>query len=597
MADVARDVAWETLRSQFPKSSVTALEDAEKTQLTAWQTLRSPRTPRKTRTPRMETRLRPGDGVITWKNFEEQRAQELLYRSEYFSGLLSSAIEVEASPPEDMQATLKASPAPLLIQAVSDRLDLANAKPGFTPPKMVLPATDVLHNRPRLGWPQEGHYYPNTPLVSALVQPQAACLKQTAQGRRARWVQELAQEASEHRPATSPLAWDSRVRSPLTAATTAGSTQEPADVQSITATALQSLDAWRETCEGVNTMLESGPAVLGAVPISKAAHRLNNTAKKVASVPGVHDEAFGRDHKATFEAQRSRELNGCEHIFSLLEDGISGKATQAELQYARLFSQLKLTNNQVFPKQFHRFDGLEASSTHRYTLTDVATSIIRKDDGFHKLPALLTSMDTVPLFADGHYFEVKVTSVFSSLGPATRPKPDESRGRSAGLVLGLMALPPSLEDEKAKYASDLSGCWCISTHGFYYARPGKRPCSPTRRASDVRVAATELPVSWRRKKPVHRPAPGKQLVCSWPATSTGEPAASHKLDWSVALNEGDSLGLLLLPSGALMMTCNGRRVLTIADAALPTDRMYFPLVEVSNHIRSIKLAHMASPPP
>eukprot|EP00930_Biecheleria_cincta_P047199 TRINITY_DN32667_c0_g1_i1.p1 TRINITY_DN32667_c0_g1~~TRINITY_DN32667_c0_g1_i1.p1 ORF type:complete len:598 (+),score=104.39 TRINITY_DN32667_c0_g1_i1:55-1848(+) len=597
MTDVARDAAWEPLRSQLTKSSVSALEHAETTQQSAWQTLRTPRTPRMTRTPRMETKVKPGDRVKAWKNFEEQRTQELLYRSEYLAGLLSSAAEIDAPPLEELRATLQSSPAPLLIQAVSERIDLANAKAGFVPPKMVLPATDVLHRRQRLGWPQEGHLYPAA-TAAASVPPQGALLQQSAQAQRARLLRELDQEASKD-PALTPMAQGPRLRTPLAAAGTAGGTMEPADSQSRPSTALHSLDAWRETCEGVNTMLDSTPPALGEVSTSRATHRLNNTALKVATVPGVHDDAFDRDHKATLEAQRMRELSSCENVFCLLEDGVSGKATQAEMQFAKFYGQLKLLNYQVsvFPKQFQRLDGLETSSTHRYTLTDAATSIVRNNDAFHKIPALLTSVDTVPIFADGYYFEVKVTSVFRTLGPAARPKPEESRGRSAGLVLGLMASPPSKEDQKAKYASDLSECWCISTHGFYYACPRQRPGSPTRPSSEQRVAGSELPLSWRRKKPVPRPATGEQLACSWPAPSTGDTAVSRKLDWSVALNEGDTVGLLLLPSGALMMTCNGRRVVIIADAALTTDRMYYPLVEVSNHIRSVKLAPMAWPPP
>lgn len=545
----------------------------------------------------MEAKVKPGDRVKNWKHFEEQRAQELLYRGEYLSGLLSSATEIEAPPLEELRATLKSSPAPLLIQAVNDRLDLANAKVGFSPPKMILPATDALHHRPRLGWPQEGHFYPSA-TSAASVQPQGALLQQSAQARRARLVRELAQEASAD-PALTPLAQLPRVITPLAAACTTGGTMEPADSQSRVSTALQSLDAWRETCEGMNTMLYCDPPALGEPSTSRATHRLNTTAMKVATVPGVHDEAFDRDHKTTLEAQRLRELNSCDNVFCILEDGVSGKATQAEIRFAKFYGQLKLMNDQVsvYPKQFHRIDGLETSSTHRYTLTDAATSIVRNDDAFHKIPALLTSVDTVPVFADGHYFEVKVTSVFRTLGPATRPKPEESRGRSAGLVLGLMASPPSKEDQKVKYASELSECWCISTHGFYHARSGQRPGSPTRPSCEKRVAGSELPLSWRRKKPVPRPAPGEQLACSWPATSTGDTGASRKLDWSVALNEGDTVGLLLLPSGALMMTCNRRRVVIIADAGVATDRMYFPLVEVSNHIRSLKLVPMASPPP
>lgn len=70
----------------------------------------------------------------------------------------------------------------------------------------------------------------------------------------------------------------------------------------------------------------------------------------------------------------------------------------------------------------------------------------------------------------------------------------------------------------------------------------------------------------------------------------------RQFDWSCALQEGDTLGLLAMPSGALVLTVNGVRELMVADAGVLADQYLYPIVQVANHVRSVKLCAAVEPP-
>merc|ERR1719296_273751 len=87
--------------------------------------------------------------------------------------------------------------------------------------------------------------------------------------------------------------------------------------------------------------------------------------------------------------------------------------------------------------------------------------------------------------------------------------------------------------------------------------------------------------------------------------STSPPQAGSKtsvrqpmrLAWTLLLQEGDVMGLLVTPFGSMIVTVNGERRLLIPDAGVPNDVDLYPLVEVYNHVRSVQLVQRPAPPP
>lgn len=70
----------------------------------------------------------------------------------------------------------------------------------------------------------------------------------------------------------------------------------------------------------------------------------------------------------------------------------------------------------------------------------------------------------------------------------------------------------------------------------------------------------------------------------------------QKLDWSVALGEGDTLGMMITSFGGIVVTVNGQRQLFIPDAGVPMGSHFYPLVEAYNHVRSVRALPGALPP-
>jgi len=193
----------------------------------------------------------------------------------------------------------------------------------------------------------------------------------------------------------------------------------------------------------------------------------------------------------------------------------------------------------------------------------------------------------VQVLSEGHYFEIEVVSLFRTLGRPDRPKELDKRNRTEGLVIGVTATPPSEFTAQMRSATDVPRAWCIATSGKFYAAdtPAEQP---KRLVSQERVK-TAAP--WHQ-----RVGKSEQLRCCWPPVPHSAGIVRRKLDWSVAMDEGDTLGLLITPFGGIVVTVNGERQLFLPDAGVPMGGHLYPLVEVYNHVRSVRALPDALPP-
>lgn len=457
--------------------------------------------------------------------WRQRAAQDLLYRTEYLATLVSHAADVQAPPGEDLRRTLASSQAPRLVSAAAVLLSRRQAEELVAPTPLALPS-------PRY---------------------------------RARPVDLKA--APQHRPFEI----------------------EAIDKYGTTSVELQACTAWQETCNSVHRMLDTLPRTAG---VDRAQHRLNTL--KVPPVPGVPDDAFGEDHLDTTEALWWRQVERCVHVEHLTEaeDFPDGAATAAR-NFARLHWRRREEAGsawQASPGRFVRLDGGDDFSTVKFSLVEGGTTLVRQEglDPFHS-HALVTSDLPVQVSTEGHYFEVRVLTLFWSQGRADRPRHVVPRGRTEGLVLGLTSTAPSgLAPGDAPTASAVPDAWCVATSGTFYATGGAAAGRPRRPISQDRMY---------KPRPWHRGGPQKeeQLRCVWPPP-VGPGAVRHKLRWALAVDEGDVVGLLITPFGGVALTVNGERRLMIPDAGAPTDVVMYPLIEAYNHVRSVQIVPGAVPP-
>merc|ERR1711924_153586 len=99
------------------------------------------------------------------------------------------------------------------------------------------------------------------------------------------------------------------------------------------------------------------------------------------------------------------------------------------------------------------------------------------------------------------------------------------------------------------------------------------------------------PALWHRRE-----CPNEQLTCCWPPEPPAPDSVRRKLDWSLAVGEGDTIGMLVTPSGDIVIIVNSERKFFVPEAGVPVDANLFPLVEVCNHIRSVRPVPLATPP-
>jgi len=292
----------------------------------------------------------------------------------------------------------------------------------------------------------------------------------------------------------------------------------------------------------------------------------------------------------------ARHGSRCRHVARLREDDMTGTA-DTTLRFARHYWSTRTRQEELADQGqqeppcrcFRRVDGHDDHiGTQKFTLMECGTLLMRKEgrDPFHS-HALVTMEQPVQVLSDGHYFEIQLVSLFRSAGRPDRPKEVAHRQRTEGLIIGMTTTAPSEITAQMRSATDVPRAWCIATSGKYYAtdaqsEPPKRPVNQER--------VRQVP-SWHRKV-----GTSEQLRCRWPPTPCPPGAVRQKLDWSVALGEGDTLGMMITSFGGVVVTVNGERQLFLPDAGVPMGSHFYPLVEVYNHVRSVRALPGALPP-
>lgn len=503
--------------------------------------------------------IKPGEGVLAWKAYTDRKQQDLLHRTEYLTTIVSATSEVEVPAGEDLHSTLFSSMVPDVVCVASDALGRCGKKDGSSWRGMVL--SQEKRRFPRAAWPQQA-LAQNTYLL------------------------QMANSAREnHRPA-----WEAERQ--------IGQVPHvhPEDRDGHSSIQLQGHQALQDSCWHMTRMLESRSRDPGPVQHNRAEHRIHSNLLKVKAVPGLHLEALQTDHHSTEAARQKRQQSSCKVVFCKEVGGPDGlqDISNPEMRFARFFSALMYHGApKATVSQFVRMDGMDLGSTFKFSILEGGKCVRREERLPRKTmpPAIVGSLEPAPVFANGHYFEVTVASLFQSVSSADRPKVSEIYGRTAGLVLGFKAARPDEGDELAKDLSSVADSWCISSNGWFFTQQGQPNPQLLRPSSQMR-ATPEIRPTWHRK----RAHSGLQLRCHWPPPSKGPGSLARQFDWSVALQEGDVLGLLALPSGALVLTVNGSREFMVADAGVASDRFLYPIVQVGNHVRSIKLCPAVEPP-
>mmetsp|Transcript_11406 Transcript_11406/g.26311 ORF Transcript_11406/g.26311 Transcript_11406/m.26311 type:complete len:523 (-) Transcript_11406:67-1635(-) len=505
----------------------------------------------RTRTPRMARTIKPGEGVLAWKAYRDRQNKDLLHRTEYLTSIVSAVAEIEVPAGEDLRAALNSDTARNAVGITNEAYSWCAVDDGASWSGMALRPEKRRFRR--TAWPQE-------------VLPQKCHAMNMASS--ARFC---------HQPSWQAVSGE----------------MAPAEVfnrAGYDADALKGHQTVQDVCRHISTMLESLPRSDGQVQYSKAQHRINTNSRKAKPVPGIHEDAFREDHQSTALFHQQKKISA-QRVVRVSE--ADQPEPNMEMNFMRFFTALMYNEAQQPSADvgFTRLDGLEAGSLHKFSILEGGMCVRRESrlPRFTMPPALVVSMQPAEVFQCGHYFEVSVQSLFQSISPADRPLIAESRGRSAGVILGFRAARPLDEDEPADDVTKVSHSWCLSSNGFFFMQAGSPSASIRQPVTQTR-ATPEVRPSWHRKKPL----PGEIGMCPWPPPPRGN--LVKQCDWSVALTEGDTLGLLALPSGALLLTVNGRRALAVIDAGVPTDRVLFPLVQVGNHVKAVKLRAKAVPP-
>lgn len=596
----------------------------------------------------------------------DRAMQDLLHRSEYLAGIVAQAHEVEAAPAghlhggENVAATLRASKIPHAVDAATSLLRAApQAWEGAhaTPQLLTGPAHRVRRN--------------------------FASVKQSAA------------EAEEHHTA--------RIVGTLDPSAAHGRGHH--------AHRLEGTSNWEDTCQGMDRLLgtlpyshaESAGTALG----QKLRGPLEMLKVKPFAGPGGSDSLWN-DHHHAKQMEWQRHAGSQCTVEWLGEEGAINTATPG-LRFAQHFWRLKHLAEasqpvSIGPSRFLRVDGGGDSDTHKCTLMEGGLTVVRKEglDPFHS-HALLTAAEPLQVFPDGHYFEVRLKSLFRSIGPPARPR--QGGRRTEGLVIGVTTHAPHEVDSTAQRAGHVApGAWCVSTSGVFYSGgdPGGRQTRDANRQGANRGLVASQRTGWRQPArasgPEHNHMRQKEMLqCTWPPpgrASTAEAAAGAATDpvsaqgggaaaaalteepaeraatapsardltasevdairertrdmltkscadgslyaaiqqeqrgaeeaaapptpaaatgasevasapcggrptrlaWTVLMQEGDKIGLLVTPFGGVTITVNGESRLLIPDAGVPNDLHLYPIVEVYNHVRSVQLVKQAVPP-
>mmetsp|Transcript_2956 Transcript_2956/g.7163 ORF Transcript_2956/g.7163 Transcript_2956/m.7163 type:complete len:484 (-) Transcript_2956:278-1729(-) len=446
---------------------------------------------------------------------QDQAVQDLLHRSEHLScsALRSSFMEMEETYGESLCEALQGSSVPRLVDATVSRLQLSRtaAEGSITmPPLFMGPAA---RQRSEL----------------------SACTTDFA-------------EVEEH---SATLVCGTLFPS--------GATQVGRD-----ALKLQGAATFRESCGGLHD-------VLGSLPLYPA--YVANSSPQFNRVCGIpRCKRWGQDT----DMSPHRESNV---FIEWLDQGDSIDVVGRGLLFARHFwrcSGQGSTDQKPCdgPSRFLRVDGAGDCSTDKFSVMEKGTTIVRKEgNGTFSAHALATADGPIAVCRDGHYFEVRVCSLFRTSGLPERPR--HHAPRSEGLVVGVTTTPPPELNKSAQRAQHAAPrTWCFSTGGILITSD----C-----ASRGHGARSALPVA--------------DVAAGCPTNEAGGRRSDHKkLAWAAVLDEGDYLGFLVTPFGGIVVSVNGKRQFLIPDVAVPSDVDLYPLVEVYSNIRSLQLVQRAAPP-
>lgn len=499
-------------------------------------------------------RVRSPRGATMRESARCKALQDLMYRSEYLAAVISGSACAKAPPGEELRGTLAASAMP---QVIGGAAMLSHSKHETRARSKVMkerPSRDVatLGLRP--------HTVPARPLQTlggALVE--GALSSPVMQGRRT-------------------------MAAPMPATTMPASPT------------VSKFDHMTDMLTSTHGMLGTFHTASQNAFMHEGETDDTSGTKKVKYVQGGHN-AIPRDHieenmqEHMGHAGRSRHVECVEDrddrgLAQAGEDKVLGLRF-ATFYWKRLADAMERGTEDLRPL-FRRVDGAEEQSgTRRFTLTDAGTALVRSEgrDAFNA-PALVTSDQPIPVYNQGHYFEIRLTTLFRTPGRPDRPKDLEQRSRTEGVVLGVTSTKPWYIPTSARNATDVPWCWSVSSSGRYNATGG----GPSRARMPTTDAQVTSAASWHKRE-----LKSEQHRCQWPLPPPPENAEKRNLLWSIALKDGDCIGLLVTPSGGIVVHVNGRSEVFIPDANAPVDEELYMVVEISNHVRSIEFVSQAKP--
>lgn len=472
---------------------------------------------------------------------------DLMYRTEYLSSILSDSSKPEAATRETLKDTLAASAVPRLIGAVSDVVkgDLGTAKSGHD---KIGPCLRYLRDRERRS---------DLSLHGTLVLP------------------------GQHKSRVS--------------------------VQ-------QELEGLQREVLEVGDVLDSTNFMLRRLssPVKSATPRGLTEGKNPVPISAMIIDAS--DHDRARDLEIERHAKDCRHVHKKTSEG-PGNTSMVSMGFSSHFWRRHMAGTDGSladgPGRFQRIDGEDPNSTYKFGLVHDGAILVRQEAQAFPAEVLPSSKTTfhaivstdrpARVLKEGHYFEVQVKKIFASavhgrpqFEPTALDRPGHlhQRPRNEGLVLGMTRTPPAAIDLTTRNAHDVPQSWCVGTSGKFYTNASRLPHGRT--ARPVNTGRVQEVQPWHQKKePSENRAAGPVQV-QWPPPPS--PVEKQNVDWSVPLDEGATIGMLVTPFGGIVMTVNGKRELMIPDAGVLPDGDLFPLVEVYNRVRSVQVCAGATPP-
>jgi len=272
---------------------------------------------------------------------------------------------------------------------------------------------------------------------------------------------------------------------------------------------LQGITLWQDVCESTNKMLVSLPSPSlskpPAIPVSSAFETKLRPQADKARVGNVHaavtpfKHGMFLDHRQAAEAEWAQHASeGC-HTEWLGKEGCIDVTTPG-LAFSQHFWRIGGVgtvqgSHRSGPSKFVRLDGSGSAGSgsagglaKRFTIMENDSTVIRQEgnDPFHS-HAILSCLDPVLVYPQGHYFEVLIRSTFARKGPPERPR--YTAARSEGLIIGVTTRHPNDTDSSASRSLHAARgqIWAISSSGHFFGAP--LPASTTATATATAPAA------------------------------------------------------------------------------------------------------------